>query len=234
MLQTVFIPSRFRGPPASANGGYACGVLGAHLAGTAEVTLRQPPPLDLALELEVTPAGVQLRRGEVLIAEGAPSTAELQAPAPVSLAEATEAATRYPGFHEHPYPGCFVCGPERAEGDGLRIFPGRVEGRDLAAAPWRADPSLCDEAGRARPEILWAVLDCPSWFGFAALHPHEGKMLLGRLTARIDERPRAGEDHVVAGWLVGAQGRKVHCGSALFAADGRLLAVALAVWLRLA
>ena len=32
--------------------------------------------------------------------------------------------------HEHPLPTCFVCGPARAKGDGLRIFAGPL-GRTL-------------------------------------------------------------------------------------------------------
>ena len=40
--------------------------------------------------------------------------------------EAVAASATYPGFSAHPFPTCFVCGPERAEGDGLRLFPGRL------------------------------------------------------------------------------------------------------------
>ena len=40
-----------------------------------------------------------------------------------------------------------------------------------------------------------------------------------------------GEPHVVVGWTTGSEGRKVHTGTALHAADGRVLAVARATWL---
>lgn len=43
MAETVTIARRYRGPLDSANGGYAAGLLGARLGGTAEVTLRLPP-----------------------------------------------------------------------------------------------------------------------------------------------------------------------------------------------
>jgi hypothetical protein len=36
---------RFSGPPATANGGYACGTIAELLGGDVEVTLRRPPPL---------------------------------------------------------------------------------------------------------------------------------------------------------------------------------------------
>ena len=44
-----------------------------------------------------------------------------------------------------------MCGPDRAEGDGLRVFPGPVAGRGLWAAPWTPDPSVAGADGRALP-----------------------------------------------------------------------------------
>ena len=43
---------------------------------------------------------------------------------------------RYAGADDHPFPGCFVCGPDRAEGDGLRLFPGGL-GPGRTACTWR-------------------------------------------------------------------------------------------------
>ena len=48
-LETVTIDRRFRGPLRSANGGYACGLLGSRVGPAAEVTLRLPPPLERPL-----------------------------------------------------------------------------------------------------------------------------------------------------------------------------------------
>src|SRR5918996_2619259 len=45
----VMIPARFNGPPATANGGYTCGLVARLLGVDAEVTLRRPPPLDRPL-----------------------------------------------------------------------------------------------------------------------------------------------------------------------------------------
>ena len=71
---------------------------------------------------------------------------------PVDLETAVAAAARYPGLVEHPFPSCYVCGPQRA--DGLRIFPGRLpDGR--TAAPFRA-PAQVSAA------TVWAALDCPA------------------------------------------------------------------------
>ena len=52
MAETIVIEGRFNGPPQSAHGGYACGLLARHLdPNLAEVTLRSPPPLDAELQL---------------------------------------------------------------------------------------------------------------------------------------------------------------------------------------
>jgi hypothetical protein len=44
---------------------------------------------------------------------------------------------------------------------------------------------------------------------------------------------RAGEPHVVLGWRLAVEGRKVLAGSALFTASGQPVAVAEATWIRL-
>lgn len=226
---TVTIARRFRGPTTSGNGGYSCGVLGARLAVPAEVTLRSPPPIEEPLTLITSAERVELRRGDALVADAVPAGREVVVPAPVSVDEAAEASRGYPWFANHPYPECFVCSSERR--DGLRILPGAVAGRELAAAPWHTDDSLAAEDGLVRAEHVWAALDCPSWFGFATHRPSPGMILLGRLAARIHERPRAGDTCVAMGWPIAVEGRKIRCGSAVFAADGRLLGAAEATWI---
>lgn len=208
MAETVIIPRRFRGPPQSGNGGYSCGVVGTLLGGTAEVTLRSPPALDRALAVERSAGGVRVSDGDTLVAEAKPSSVILEAPPAPSFEEALDATTRFAWREKHAYPMCFVCGPDRGPGDGLCIFPGAVAGRDIAAAP------------------------CPSWFGFACFDDFDDpKILLGRLTARVDARPRAGDRCLAIGWLRGREGRKILCGSALYAEGGALLAVAHATWI---
>ena len=57
-MKTVSIASRFRGPPASANGGYFAGVVAGCVARTVTVRLIRPPPLDTPLSVEELPQGV--------------------------------------------------------------------------------------------------------------------------------------------------------------------------------
>jgi hypothetical protein len=212
----MIIPPRYNGPPDSANGGYAAGLLSEALGGGFEVTLRRPPPLGVDLDL----VGNELKQGDVVIAEARRIGEVLDAPPPVSLEEAEAASKRYAGFRQHAYPTCFTCGPERS--DGLGIFPGPVEGREgVVAATWTPN--------EVRPEIIWAALDCPS--GWAVDDYSREGVLLGRMAAAIHELPAMGEPNVVIGWPIAEEGRKSQAGSALFDRDGRLLAAARSTWI---
>jgi hypothetical protein len=217
--RTVVIASRFCGPADSANGGYTCGLLAGLLgAPSADVILRRPPPLERELRFD----GRALRDGQELVAEAEPTELDLEPPEPVRHGDAEEASRRYPGFRRHAFPTCFVCGPARSDGDGLRIFAGPVEGRDVVAAPWRAPEGVGEE-------LVWAALDCPG--AIAVGFPERGETLLGRLVGRVEGTPRPGERCVVVGWPLGEEGRKLYAGTALFGEDERLLGLARAVWI---
>ncbi len=232
-MTSVVIDERFRGPPASANGGYACGLAAAAIDGPAEVTLRVPPPLGRPLELTHVEGAVVLRDGDVVVVEARPGAVAVGAPAPVSLDEAHAAAEGYPWRDRHPYPTCFVCGPQRAAGDGLAIFPGPVDGRQLYAAPWVPEAELAEAArGAVSDEFVWAALDCPSGIVTDLLGDH-GLIVLGRLTADLRRPVQVGRPHVVQAWPIEREGRKLHTASALFTGDGELCAVARAVWIEL-
>lgn len=218
MDSSVVIPTRFRGPPESANGGYTCGLVAELAAQPVEVTLRRPPPLGRPLRWD----GSRLFDGEELVAETIPVTVTLELPAPVWWEQAELAAARFPGFEAHAFPTCFVCGPGRAVGDGLRIFAGPVEGRALVAAPW-----LVPEEVDAR--LLWAALDCPG--AIAVGYPRRGETVLGRFAARVLSVPAPGEQCVVVGWPLGEEGRKLEAGTALFGEGGRVHAFARATWI---
>jgi hypothetical protein len=215
----VIIPPRYNGPPASANGGYACGLVSEALGGGFEVTLRRPPPVGVDLDL----IGHELRLGDEVIAEARRLTAPiLDSPEPVSVEDAREASKGYPGFEHHAYPTCFVCGPDRD--DGLRIFPGPVAGREgegVVASLWTPQ--------EVRPEIIWAALDCPS--GWAVDDFGREGVVLGRMGAILRAIPESGREAVVIGWPIGQDGRKRYAGSALFDDAGTLLAAARSTWI---
>jgi hypothetical protein len=184
------------------------------------VTLRLPPPLDTPLRVEDDGNAVRILDGDRLVAEARPAELELELPEPVSYEEASRLSAAHPDDPNHPFPGCFVCGPDRAEGDGLRIRAAPA-GDGRLVAPWI--PASDD------PALVWAALDCPGAF---AVNPDFGRGLtvLGRLTARVLEPPKAGQECVVVAWpLGGGDDRRLYAGTVLFR-KGKPLAYAKAIW----
>ena len=233
---TIRIPARFNGPPESANGGYACGlVAGALGSGAAEVTLRSPPPLERDLKARVDATGVvSVLDGSTLVAEARSATVDLELPEPPSVESADKAARagRERWSAEHPFPGCVVCGPARAPGDGLRLFPGALGG-GLFACPWTPDESVAEESGAVARECVWAALDCPT-SAPVANYGAGPPLVLGRQAARLDAPVKAGEPHVLVSWELDRDGRKRSSAGALFDSRGRCLARSRAVWIELA
>jgi hypothetical protein len=228
--ETLVIEKRFCGPPKSANGGYVCGKIAAPMRGAAEVRLKAPPPLEEELRLERANGSIKLLKGATIVAEGHRAELDLVPPAAPSFEEAITAARSYAGFTHHPFPQCFVCGPQRKQGDGMRIFPGLTAGSSIVAAPWIPDASLSAGSEFVRPEYLWAALDCTS--AFAQWQVPEGRaMVLGELCARLDARITPGEKCVVAGWPLQINGRKRVSGSTIFSASGHPVAVGRATWI---
>jgi len=212
----MIITARFNGPPGSGNGGYSAGVF----AGGAqcEVTLRMPPPLNTSLSL--VDGRVRAADGSV-VAEVAPAGGVDTVVPPIGYDDAVEAATRYAGFADHPFPTCYVCGPDRA--DGLRIFPGRVSD-GTTAAPWTVPVDVS-------PPMVWAALDCPGgWAVIAAGRPY----VLGRIAVGLDRMPAPGDRCVVRGALAAAEGRKALVHTTLYGPDGAELARARATWIAVA
>ncbi|MBA0125192.1 hypothetical protein H0B56_06525 [Haloechinothrix sp. YIM 98757] len=235
---TVTIPRRFTGPPRSANGGYACGVTAHALTeGAAEASLRTPPPVERPLRAVTDDQRCALYDGEQLISEARHAKVEITPPEPVTIAEA-EAATRTfevaPYRASTPFPGCVTCGPDRAEGDGLRIFPGPVDRPEpLVAWPWTPDDSLDSGDGGVDVPTVWAALDCPSGWAWYYQPGPNPPHVLGRMAAQITRRPACGERTVVGSWALGDANRKRFSASAIWSADGTLLACARATWIAL-
>lgn len=226
----MMFPARFNGPAGRANGGYACGMIAQSIpSDLVEVTLRRPPPLDTTLFVERAAErySVHLNSGDVIaVAEpvAEPITADV-----VVIDIPTEAPSALPD-DRHPFRTCFTCGPDRAPGDGLRIFAKRIPGQAVLADRWTPDQSLADNDGSVRPEIVWASLDCPG--GWAAFDRIPGGVaVLGRMTAQVVRGPCVGEPCVVVASSRWRDGRKIDAHSALYTCEGELLAAARAVWI---
>jgi hypothetical protein len=149
-----------------------------------------------------------------------------------SCAAAHEAQRSYRAPVDGPFSHCFVCG--RAREDAFGVFAGVVEGRDLVASPWTPPEWTAGPDGHVRPEFLWAVLDCPTYF---ALYAHDDELpmsVLGRMTARVDGTATPGDEHVVIAWPLGREGRKHRAGAAVLSPGGTPIAVAEALLIELA
>jgi hypothetical protein len=216
----IRIARRYRGPLDSANGGYACGLVAAAVGGSAEVTLRLPPPLERPLAVVPAGDGVEVWDADRLVAEGRPATPALEVPAAPSFAEAATLAPAAAGWGLAVFAECYVCGT-RPDGSGLEIHARPVPGRDLVAAAWTARD--------VSEPVVWAVIDCPG--AYALGEPGRGEPVLGRMTAAVARLPLEGERCVVIGWPLGADGRKLYAGTALVGADGAVLACARQVWI---
>jgi hypothetical protein len=251
-LPDLVVPTRFRGPPSSGNGGWSAGAIAAYAGSscphdharpwpTVTVSLSAPPPLDTPMSLA---PGAPEHGGVVASYDGKPvlsarcTEEEVADVPPVAAAEARAAEAAYHGLTDHPFPTCFSCGTGRDRGDGLRLFPGRVadhEGRARVAATWIPDPSVAedfhayaDEHPRVSLPVTWAALDCVGgWAGDL----EERLMVLVRMTARLDSLPVIGEEHVVVGLGRGSDGRKTFTSSTMYDADGRVVATAEHLWI---
>ena len=214
----LIIDERFNGPPGSANGGVTCGLLADLVGEPVEVTLRTPPPLGRALRFD----GERLWDADTLVAEVSPAELDVDPPGPIDFAQAEAASTRYPGFEQHDYPTCFVCGPARD--DGLGLYTGPVEGTGVFAAPWLVGADVSRV-------LTWAALDCPGAIGVG--WDGRGDWLLGRMAGEVLEVPRPGDRCVVVAWPIGRDGRKGFAGTAVYHGD-ELLARARQTWIALA
>ncbi|TNE64618.1 MAG: hypothetical protein EP335_07105 [Alphaproteobacteria bacterium] len=257
MQKTVTIGSRFNGPPKSGNGGYSSGLIASLIDGPAEASLHVPPPLDKPLSLSLEDGVSYLRDGDRLIGLAKPVTLSLDVPAlpaPLRLGGSPVSEQEF-----EPFDNCFVCGTARTPGDGLCIHSRIVEtvasgakcnslkqpegvekgadvancnsfGNSLVGSIWTPDVSLAGpegQAGMVDPVYIWAALDCP---GYYATVPGRAA-LLGRLTAEILAPLPVGEAATVLAWSLGGHGRKHRSGTAIYGADGTLVAKAEGLWI---
>lgn len=229
--ETVVIDSRFNGPPAAGNGGYVGGVLARRFDGPAEVTFRAPVPLDTPLTLVGAADGsLHLKDRQRVVCEARAATVGLDPPKPpFDWDLAARLRERGGSDGTSAFNACFVCGRGRARGDGLQVW-GERAADGLSLSPYTPHQAHSDADGLIRFEFLWAALDCP---GAWAAQPADDTRaaVTGRMTAEVLRRPRHDEPCLVVGWRIGAEGRKLHAGTALYTRDGTLCAVARQVWI---
>ena len=228
---SIVLARRFNGPTDSANGGYASGRLAAYVDGPAEVTLRRPVPLETPLDVERHDDGhVTLHHDGVLIAEADPALPlDLEPPHRPTVDEARE-ATRHCWRGPELLACCYVCSPRRIDGLGV-TFGQLPSDPEMTGALLLADRTVPNDGHVVLPEIAWAALDCPSYA--PPLWVRERPSLLARMTAELLEPIELGQPVVAVGWSLGGEGRKHRSATAILGSDGRTLARAEALWIRL-
>ena len=216
------IESRFNGPPGMGNGGYVSGRLAAHVsAPVVSVRLHRPVPLDREMDVR---DGLLLD-GESLIASAEPARLDLDVPPAPSFDEARAAAAKVPWRDKHPFPTCFGCGPDRA--DGIAALLGPLDGRPEWSGVWRPTDVLPNDGAQVLPEIVWAALDCPSAQPVA---PDGGPaFVLGTFVAQMEQPVELDIEYLLLAWELGRDGRKAYSASAIIGPRG-VCGRARAVW----
>ncbi len=247
-MNTLIIDRRFNGPAQSANGGWTGGLLARRLTSSqllgetdlfpsVSVSLKAPPPLDVPLQIHRSEdASLTLKHGELVLAHAQLEQFELKIPIPPSMAIANAASEK--GFQRGlaraswPYAKCFACGVSRV--DGLCISPsplGAAGSGDVVAASWTPSVWLAEGDDQVKLEAVWAALDCPAGIAWSYQLADGAAMVTAKMSVSILKRPRVRQAHIILGWPIEREGRKLYAGTAIFSADGELLASSRQLWL---
>jgi hypothetical protein len=216
------------------NGGYACGLMGKLIAGPARALLRAPMPLETPMTLIQDGQSVRIESetGE-LIGEAEPGDRAVlvQPPPAPSMAAAATAGSGFPGLSRPFHPICFCCGDKLDEGYGLRVFTGQLADAPggVVAGLWTPNAAFADDDGLIRAEVVWGALDCPGSVSWVVMGGGGG--LLGTMTCEVMRRPAANESCIVLAWPLEQNGRKRLSGTALYSADGELMALSHQIWI---
>jgi hypothetical protein len=236
-VDTVIIDPRYNGPTStSGNGGWVAGSLARLLgSGSVSVTLRAPAPLAVPMFVRWRDDGTaMLDHDGTVVAEATVAPLELDMPRAPDPNEANAAGMLAQKVSAQrganwPYAHCFGCGFARS--DGLRILPGPVGEDGIVATTWTPPSAVADAGGQLTVEATWAAVDCSG--GIAWLHCLAAgtAIVTARMTAAIDHPLQVGRRYTVIGWPIAQEGRKLHAGTAIFDATGKVQARSRQLWL---
>ena len=140
--------------------------------------------------------GAALLDGEHVVAEARPAALDVAGPSRSGSRRRRGVATRFAWEHDHPFPTCFGCGPERDPADALCLFCGPV-GDGRFAVPWT--PPAWTGDGVVDPLFVLGGARLPE-LGARARHDRRaGRARAAHGRARGPDRGRrAARDPVVA------------------------------------
>ena len=229
---SIRVDTWFQGPTGSGQGGWTASAFERSIGEPVSVAIRAPIPLET--DLQVRTSGdrwdlVASDSPEQPVLTATPWTPDVPDTPPVSIADATEASTRFPLFDDHPVPVCFSCGLEH---DSMRVHAGELaDGR--WASPWTAPTWATLPDGSANPGALWAAIDCcQAWFAGNAGGRRHGVTV--QIAVEVVEPIQPGETYSLVAWsgdyLDGWDGRKRGACGSVFTADGRCVARSRTFW----
>lgn len=249
VIDEISIDTKYCGPPDVANGGYLAGRLASYFERSGvnksiSVSLRAATPLNTRLNIvekaQDTGKVLQLMEGQTQLAIANETQFVIHKPECPVQEQIASVRMRCAGYANHPFPACFVCGPERPLGDGLAIYPGPVAPKTPSDFPgsvvaeWALLDTLKDHQGQVKTEFVWAAMDCIS--AFAILEPPEHQhltpMVLGKLSVNR-EQELVGDRAYVMAWPGKVDGRKAFANSAVFNQQQQCIAVGQALWVSL-
>ena len=222
----ITVPRRFQGIDGIAQGGHIAGLVAGHLDGAVEITFRNPCPLDRPLHL----IDGRLVDGETVILESGPADGVPWAPDFVPWSDAVAArewAERQPSIPRVSH--CFSCG---SDPESFRVHAGRVAGTTIYASPL-VHPRWTAPDGHVEHRFLWAPADCAAGWR-VSLDDRARPAVTGQIQVVVHADVEAGTRLVVVAdadpeW----NGRKRRAWSAIYRADGDLVASAETVWIAL-
>ena len=236
-MEKFTIPKQFCGPPSSGNGGYFCGTVASFFEHSVEIRLKAPPPLDTPMQIERGQELSQVFVGDTLIAQVRPLLENIE-PAPwINRDDATDCSDKglAGSLINHPFPTCFVCGPNRHEGDGMRVFTGPQKDTNLFGARWHAHPAWSSNGTTIDPKYVWSALDCPSSGPAFATSVEAGSdiaYVLGTLSVQIHRDVKVGEDYSIVCATDERHERLYRTRVSLYGLDQEPLATGAAVWIQ--
>lgn len=228
-MTTITVAQAYQGIPGIAHGGYTAGLLAQRYTEPVRVTLRRSPPLDTRLMVDEGAGATTLRDPEGRLVMEAQPTVSLKTGLPSLTVQQVTGYAPHPDFDRHPYPVCFVCGTDRADGFGLRVSP-VTDG--LTVGVWKPASPLLPDREVVPTAFVWAVVDCLTAWTFADHWSDPGwwPALTGQLAVTLTGEVRRGQDHVVVGRVVRKDGRRIVVEAVVGDGNGASCAHAEAIW----
>lgn len=233
-MSGLILDPTFTGPPTTGHGGIFSGMVIrlAHESGLANansVTLYSPPPIGRELEWVIHNGRLHVLDGNEILATasaGSLPPADWDDAGPPTAMTTDEAATA-PG--QHPYPTCFVCGPQHP--GGMRLRPSRYttrRGIPATRCHWQPSPRLAGpRADVVSEHFVWGALDCP---GGWTMNLSERPAVLARMSAVVHAAVRVGDTVTIEALLAVETDHQLIAVARLRAESGAILAESRSLW----